>query len=138
MKLVVGVDSLREFAAWQAQHKKTYKGVQANVIFTRNQPKQALEILETGGSAYRIIKGIMCCRQRILGFEPVETMQGRKCLIYTDTEIVKTRPLPRKAFQGWRYLKEDAAPQDVGIYNLHETSDDADDFEAELVAMGVI
>jgi hypothetical protein len=111
MKLVVGIDSLDDYKAWQKQDRITYKGQKVNTVHTRNMPKQAEEILASGGSIYRIIKGIMCCRQKIIGFKQIETENGKKTIFFTDTEVIETQPIPTRAFQGWRYLKGDA-PED--------------------------
>lgn len=137
MKLVVGVDSLAQFAEWQAHNRFEFKGKEANIIFTRNKPKQAEEIIANNGSAYRIIKGTMCCRQQIIGFEQIQTDAGPKCLIYTDTKIIRTQPVVRKAFQGWRYVPEGKTPRDIGPYMLG-AEDSSGGLEAELMAAGVI
>ena len=79
----------------------------------------------------------MCCRQKILGFDTVETSQGNKCIIYTSTELVRTQPKPRKAFQGWRYLKEDNVPQDIAPYKIGDERPPAE-MEAELVELGLL
>lgn len=137
MKLVVGMDSLQEFAKWQAHERLMYKGKLANVVYTRYQPKQANEILLSGGSIYRVIKGIMCCRQKLLGFDSVETSQGKKCIIYTHTELMRTQPLPKRAFQGWRYLKEENIPQDIAAYNIGDELPPMD-MAAELSDLGLL
>jgi len=36
------------------------------------------------------------------------------CLLVLKNELVAVRPVPRRAFQGWRYLTEDEAPADLG------------------------
>lgn len=137
MKLVVGIDSLFDFAKWQEHEVVSYKGREANIIVTRYMPKQSAEILVSGGSAYRVIKGIMSCRQKILGFENADTQWGPKCFIYTDTTIMRTVPKPRKAFQGWRYLKEADVPADVAPY---AAGDDLPppEMECELSELGLL
>ena len=137
MKLVVGMDSLQEFAKWQSHERLDFKGRAVNVVYTRHMPKQVTEILLSGGSIYRVIKGVMRCRQKILGFDRVETSQGTKSIIYTDTEIMRTHPLPKRAFQGWRYLKEDGTPQDVAPYAVGDELPPAE-MEAELSELGLL
>lgn len=137
MKLVVGLHSLQEFAKWQAHERVDFKGRQANVVYTRYTPKHADEVLISGGSIYRVIKGTMCCHQKILGFDKVETSQGQKCQILTDTEIIRTRPVPKRAFQGWRYLQEDNIPQDIAPYQLGDNLPPAE-MEAELSELGLL
>ena len=117
IKLVVGVESLEEF--WQIQQASTfdYNGVAANAVWTRYKAKRADEILESRGSIYRVIKNKICCRQRILGFEMVETQQkGTQCMIMVEPEIVQTYSTPKRPFQGWRYLQEKDVPMDKGLY----------------------
>ncbi len=113
MKLVVGIDTLEDFEAWQKQDVVTFEGKKVNTVHTRNMPKQAEEILASGGSIYRIMKGTMYCRQKIVGFKQYETENGKKCIIYTDTKVIPTQPLPMRAFQGWRYLKPENTPADL-------------------------
>ena len=35
-------------------------------------------------------------------------------MLILDEKIVRTDWQPRRAFQGWRYLKQDDAPADIG------------------------
>lgn len=137
MKLVVGMDSLQEFAKWQSHERHDFKGREANVVYTRHMPKHAEEILLSGGSIYRVIKGVMRCRQKILGFDKVETHVGAKTIIYTDTEIMRTHPMPKRPFQGWRYLKEEAIPQDVAPYQIGDELPPAE-MEKELSELGLL
>lgn len=54
-------------------------------------------------------------RQRLLGFEEGTKADGsRCCLILLDPALVPVRPVPRRAFQGWRYLDAADAPPDLG------------------------
>ncbi|MEM9470252.1 MAG: DUF1489 family protein, partial [Pseudomonadota bacterium] len=62
IKLVVGLDSLEEFALWQEQERVLFEGQEANIVRTRFKPKKADEILKTGGSIYRVIKSRVVCR----------------------------------------------------------------------------
>ncbi len=137
MKLVVGMDSLQQFAKWQSHELLEFKGRMANVVYTRHMPKNADEILISGGSIYRVIKGVMRCRQKILGFDRIETHVGPKTIIYTDTELMRTHPLPKRAFQGWRYLKEDDTPQDVAPYTLGDELPPAE-MEKDLSELGLL
>lgn len=138
IKLVVGLNSLKDFATWQQQEVMPYSGQKANIVRTRFKPKRAVEILESCGSIYRVIGGQIICRQRILGFETVEnTARGTHCLILTHTDIIKTRPTPRRAFQGWRYLQDNDAPRDVGPYR-HGENEPLHDMDIELMELGLL
>lgn len=117
-KLVVGIETLDDFAKLQKRDRVKFNGESVCVIRTRFLPKQADEILASGGSAYRVIKGKMCCRQKILGFETVGEGKGKRARIYIDPEIIETAHMPHRPFQGWRYLKPADVPPDVGPYKI--------------------
>jgi hypothetical protein len=116
IKLCVGVDGIEQLAEWQsariAERKKA--GEKPRVWHTTFQtPKRESELLD-GGSIYWVIKGMVQVRQGIVGFEPGEKSDGRKgCRILLDPKLVAVRPVPRRAFQGWRYLGPDDAPADI-------------------------
>tara|TARA_B100000508_G_scaffold125984_1_gene110247 strand:+ start:174 stop:656 length:483 start_codon:yes stop_codon:yes gene_type:complete len=123
IKLVVGSDSLEDFALWQQQgaERVIFDGIngeqEANIVRTRYKPKRADEILSSGGSIYRIIKGRICCRQQIVGFDTYESAdKGTQCLILTDTKIIQTQSSAHRPFQGWRYFDNAKAPHDRGEY----------------------
>ena len=134
-KLTVGCNSLQQFIEWQHHHRTTYNGHHVNFVLTRFAPKRAEEILEARGSIYRIINGRMGCRQRILGFDSVDTVNGKKCLILTDTEIIRTYPVIQNAFQGWRYLKEEDTPEDISI---DSNPNHSIEIEIELKRLGLL
>jgi hypothetical protein len=139
IKLVVGVDSLEDFSRRQAQEIEIFEGREAVACWTRFQPKKAEEILESGGSIYRVIKNRIVCRLPILGFDKVEVAgEGTFCRIMQSPEIIQTVAVPRKPFQGWRYLDQKDVPADRGVYD--PANDDAipPEMEAELKALGLI
>lgn len=76
-------------------------------IDTRYRPTRFAELI--GGSLYWIIAHRIVCRQTILGFEEGE---GGRCLIRLDARLVPVRARPKRAHQGWRYLKGEDAPED--------------------------
>jgi hypothetical protein len=116
-KLCVGAASIEDLAAWQqgrlAAQKKA--GETPRIFHTTFQtPKRQAELMD-GGSLYWVIKGVMHVRQRLLGFEEGHKSDGsRCCLILLDEALVPVRPVPRRAFQGWRYLEAADAPPDLG------------------------
>jgi len=140
IKLVVGIDDLDDFFNWQQEHVYDYNGTPANIVRTRFQPKQADDILKTNGSIYRVIKNKIVCRQKIIGFEKMETEDnGTHCLIMTDTDIVQTYSTPKRPFQGWRYLKQEQAPKDRGLYlGGGEREEIPPELEAELSESGLL
>ena len=67
-----------------------------------------------GGSIYWVIKGLILCRNPIVGLEEVVRRDGVKaCSILMTPGPIPVVPTPRRAFQGWRYLATDDAPGDL-------------------------
>ena len=81
---------------------------------TRQTPKRAAELLD-GGSLYRVFKGIILCRQRILAVDTVGEGVTARCEVTVDPEVIRVAPTPRRAFQGWRYLQPGDAPPDLSM-----------------------
>ena len=109
IKLCVGIDSVEALEAWrrEVQHREPEWRVR-----TRQTPKRA-EALMDGGSIYRVIKGVILCRQPILRVETVGESAAARCEIVVSQDIIRTAPAPRRPFQGWRYLEAKDAPQDL-------------------------
>jgi len=107
IKLCVGCDSVEDLLAW---HRDT---AEPWVMRTRQTPKRAEELL-AGGSLYRVFRGVILCRQPILGIATVGEGPNARCEVTVDREIVRVAPTPRRAFQGWRYLDPKDAPPDLG------------------------
>ena len=80
---------------------------------TRMFPRRAEELL-AGGSLYWVVKGVVLVRHRIVGLGTVTGADGiERCEILLDPDIVETEAQPRRAFQGWRYLRPEDAPRDI-------------------------
>ena len=109
IKLCVGADTVDDLRGWRAEQDQA----QPWILRTRMTPKRAVEVLE-GGSVYRVFKGMVLCRQRILAIDTVGEGIAARCQMTLDEDIVLTQPLPRRPFQGWRYLKPGEAPADIG------------------------
>ena len=135
IKLCVGIDSIEDLIAWRAQNNP--KGLESlSQHVTRMWPKRESELL-AGGSIYWIIKGTIQARQRITGLEERIGADGiRRCAIMMDPKIIRTTHAMRRPFQGWRYLKADDAPADLGH---QRPSDDAlpHDLSQALADIGV-
>lgn len=108
--MCVGIDSvahLRECMEMRFNKERRITHV------TRMTPRRRGELL-AGGSLYWVIKRQVQARQKLLALEPVTGSDGiNRCALVLDPEIVATRPQPRRAFQGWRYLAGDDAPADL-------------------------
>lgn len=113
IKLSVGSDSVEQMEDWQQNRaKQRIKGQYYHL--TRMWPKREAELLD-GGSIYWVVKGFLQARQRILSLEEVIGDDGiRRCAILLDPALVRTTVAPKRPFQGWRYLKPEDAPLDLG------------------------
>jgi hypothetical protein len=111
VKLCVGADSVADLEAWQAH---LMKRLDRPVHHTRMMPKKAKDLLD-GGSIYWVIRRAIRVRQPILDIRRVEGADGRSlCELVFDPTLVAVRQVPRKPFQGWRYLTMTDAPPDLG------------------------
>ena len=138
IKLCVGVDSVEDLEGWieLRQHERRRAGEAAEHIHvTRMVPKREEELLE-GGSLYWVIRGNVQARQRLVGVRPFTDAEGiSRCRLVLAPELVRTRPQPRRPFQGWRYLKPEDAPADLD----GDASDDGlpPELSAELALLGL-
>ncbi|MFM9938442.1 MAG: DUF1489 family protein [Hyphomicrobiaceae bacterium] len=117
IKLAVGCESIEDLAAWQGERLAQMKaeGVKPELFHrTFQMPKRREELLD-GGSLYWVIKGIVQVRQKLFDLREGTKMDGSPCsLLMLEKTLVPVRPTPRRPFQGWRYLKADEAPADLG------------------------
>jgi hypothetical protein len=110
LKLCVGVSEIDELETWVKEAKA---GRDTLDHVTRMFPKRKDEILP-GGSLYWVIRGMILCRQPIASLEEVTGADGiARCRIAFKPQIVPVRPVPKRAFQGWRYLEEADVPPDL-------------------------
>ena len=109
VKLCVGCDSIEELADWQ---RKRIAAGQDLLHVTRQTPRR--EGVGPQSSLYWVIGGFIRVRQCIVGLREVRGADGiLRCGIELDPGLVATAPLPRRPFQGWRYLPESDAPRDL-------------------------
>jgi hypothetical protein len=109
IKLVVGVETAQELESY-GRRLVAAEGVWT--VRTRNTPVRAEELI-AGGSLYRVIKGVIVCRQRILRVETVGEGRESRCAITVEPTLISVTPTPKRPFQGWRYLKSEEAPPDL-------------------------
>ncbi len=109
LKLCVGCNSVEELADWQRKRLATGQDL---VHVTRQTPRR--EGVGPQSSLYWVIGGFIRARQRILGLREVRGADGiLRCGIELDPGLVATEPVPRRPFQGWRYLPESDAPREL-------------------------
>ena len=69
IKLAVGVDDLAHMKKVQAARRRE-RGQSARSphwVYTRNSPRRGEDLL--GGSLYWVVRGVIRCRQELVGFE---------------------------------------------------------------------
>jgi len=117
IKLCVGADSIKDLEDWielklRQMKKDGRKPEQYHT--TRMLPKRVDEILD-GGSLYWVIKGQIAARQEMRDIRPFTDGEGiSRCHLVLETKVIPVMPRPWRPFQGWRYLKDEEAPRDLG------------------------
>lgn len=108
MKLCVGCDGPDELMQWQRRFGDGHA-----VHVTRMWPKREDELL-AGGSIFWVFKGVMLARQRIVRLDEHRQDDGiRRCALILDRAMIAVTAVPRRPFQGWRYLDAADAPADM-------------------------
>tara|TARA_Y100001934_G_scaffold164449_1_gene195865 strand:- start:2521 stop:2988 length:468 start_codon:yes stop_codon:yes gene_type:complete len=118
LRTAAGIKDMDHFRSVMGRRTIDYNGKQACAITTRRTPTRKDEILKSGGSIFWICQRMIQARQKIVGFELEHDEQGKShCIIMLDPQIILTNPRGKKPVQGWRYLKEEDAPKDLGGAN---------------------
>ena len=133
VKLCVGVSHIQQLADYQKQRLKDNQRV---FHITRMVPKRQNELLD-GGSLYWVIRGKILVRQALTDVEVFTDSEGiRRCRLMLNTELVPVRPVPRRAFQGWRYLNaEDTSPD---LTKAEQSGDIPIEMRADLIELGLL
>src|SRR5438876_1094279 len=94
IKLCVGCDTVEELLDWRAAQdtSRPWK------MRTRQTPRRAAELID-GGSLYRVYRGMVLSRQRILMVETVGDGVAAHCEVILDSAVMLTAPTPRRPFQ---------------------------------------
>jgi hypothetical protein len=138
IKLAVGVDDLAHMKEVQSARRRQRRQSPRSPhwVYTRNTPRRAEELL-AGGSLYWVVRGVIRCRQVLVGFdEDFDREEARKyCRIKLRRTLVPTTPQACRAFQGWRYLEPERAPPDL---SRGDTGDLPAEMAAELKRLGLL
>lgn len=117
IKLCVGIETpedLKQRIAMRIQLSERKPDEVRILHTTRMVPKRSEELLD-GGSLYWVIKGNIQARQKLLDIEEFKDSEGiKRCNLVLAPEVILTNFQPKRAFQGWRYLKNEDAPDDLG------------------------
>lgn len=135
IKLCVGVASVEELRSWQSWRVRegSLAGFPRPPFHTTRMVPRRREELLNGGSLYWVIQGLTCVRQRLEEIRPFVDYEGiGRCHLLLGRELVAVEPVPRRPFQGWRYLSGQDAPQDC------QTGRRGDDgLQGELARLGL-
>lgn len=138
IKLCVGCSSPEELEAWiefRLEEKKRLGEPAEQYHTTRMIPKRVDE-LTNGGSLYWVMKGGITCRQRLLDVRPFRDSEGvNRCHLVLDPVVIRTEWVPRRPFQGWRYLPSEEVPADVAASGTGELPDS---LRRELAELGLL
>ena len=141
VKIAVGVTSVEELSLRQTEFLKKINDKNFPYFYhsTRMMPKKHEDII-SNGSLYWVIKGAICARQKVLDIVKFEDTDGKKrCKIFLAAEIVKTKPVRKRPFQGWRYLKKHITPEDLNEpIKANFDSDIPIQLQKQLLEMGVL
>ena len=137
IKLCVGVASLAELESYRNERAHWWDadyGEDVHVHRTRMMPKRAAEMVGVS-SIYWVIAGQVVCRQPITRLARYTNAEGIDyCDIIMAPDMVRTVPYPKRPFQGWRYLRPEDAPPDLGANENAESLALA----ADLAKLGLI
>ena len=100
-KIAFGAKSFADIETWYANRPR----VEVN---TRYRPTRHAEL--AGGSLYWIHEHALVARSPIIGLREQEN--GR-WWIDLEPLLIRVHPVPRRAHQGWRYLKDADKPRDL-------------------------
>ncbi len=138
IKLAVGVDDLAHMKKLQANRRKQRRQAPRSPhwVYTRNTPRRADELLD-GGSLYWVVRGVIRCRQELVGFdEDFDKEEAHKyCRIKVKRTIIPTAPRACRAFQGWRYFDPKDVPPDL---SKGDTGDMPKEMADELKRLGLL
>ena len=125
LKLCVGAEKVEDLLDWQVRLRaiRAARGEPAeHRHVTRMWPKREAELL-AGGSLYWVFKGLILARQRVVRLDEVIGEDGiRRCGIVLHDDVIKTEAVPRRPFQGWRYLTVADAPRDLTADRANEVA----------------
>lgn len=139
LKLCVGADSIDDLREWVAERSMMAiaAGLEPHSVHTTRMVPKRIEEIVDGGSLYWVIKGQVQARQKLMDIRPFTGNDGiTRCNLILGPEVVETALQPRRAFQGWRYLKPEEAPADLAA--LGGGNDLPPELKRELAELGLL
>jgi hypothetical protein len=140
IKLCVGADSIQDLRDWVGERSlhAIAAGLEPHSVHTtRMVPKRVNELLDAG-SLYWVIKGQVSARQNIIDIRTATGADGiQRCQLVLGPEVIETATQPKRPFQGWRYLKAEEAPRDLGALG-DDVAAMPEDLRRELTELGLL
>jgi hypothetical protein len=110
IKLAVGIDDIDHLGRRQRQYRLRNGNFRMR---TRMMPKRLDDLLD-GGSLFWVIRRFIQVRQPIVAVREEPDEHGRaQCIVEVEPRHIEVAAQPCRPFQGWRYLKPEAAPPDA-------------------------
>ncbi len=104
-KIAYGAKSIDEVQGWFDGREGQDVRLTTRYLPTRHAEMQ-------GGSLYWIYDHAIVGRSPIIGFE--QRKDNGRWWIILEPRLIPVEPRARRAHQGWRYLKDEDAPRDLG------------------------
>jgi hypothetical protein len=140
IKLCVGAESIQDLREWVTERALSAMaaGLQPHSTHTTRMVPKRLDELLDGGSLYWVIKGQVLARQTLLDIETFTGGDGiSRCNLVLAPEVIETAPQPKRPFQGWRYLKPEDVPRDLGALG-DDVAAMPEDLRRELTELGLL
>jgi hypothetical protein len=140
IKLCVGADSIQDLRDWVSERSLTAMaaGLEPHSIHTTRMVPKRMEELLDGGSLYWVIKGQVSARQKLLDLRTFTGGDGiQRCELVLGPEVIETASQPKRPFQGWRYLKDEEKPRDLGALG-DDVAALPEDLRRELSELGLL
>ncbi|MDO1583732.1 DUF1489 family protein [Rhizobium oryzicola] len=140
IKLCVGADSIQDLREWVADRCMTAMaaGLEPHSVHTTRMVPKRIEELLDGGSLYWVIKGQVSARQSLIDIKTYTGSDGiGRCELILGPEVIETAPQPKRPFQGWRYLKPEDAPRDLGSIG-EDITEIPEHLRRELAELGLL
>ena len=101
-KIAFGAKSYADIEKWFVDRPRME-------VNTRYRPTRHAELV--GGSLYWVHEHALVARSPIIGFR--EQVDNGRWWIDLEPRLIRVHPMPRRAHQGWRYLKDANTPRDL-------------------------
>ena len=138
IKLAVGVDDLAHMKKVQAARRKQRRQSPRSPhwVYTRNTPKRAEELLG-GGSLYWVVRGVIRCRQELVGFEDDFDQEEAGSTAESRSSAPWCRPRrgPARLSRAGAISSPERAPPDL---SRGDTGDMPAEMAAELKRLGLL